>query len=443
MAIRQAVIVGFSPSLLRRSVWARSFFPSILYIYYPFPFNPFSICSLVLCTRFAQVLCFVVLMQRSFTIHEMDSASEPPSPMAAAPSDKRKFWTCLHCPSRMPSIDFDSHTVCIKCRNQVCDLDVHCDECRDWPVSKRKVFVKYNHGLKARCDSKRNCKARLSGAAQSSDQSVYDTDTDVPYLDEPSVPVQSVDLDCVISQDCVVSESGGLSEAGPSEVLYVSSGDSLEKLASSIFSKISELQSDRGWPPPPPVQSYSIVGSSSRPIVADTEFLGVSAPPQGVYLSNPVNPVFRLPTAPVSDETPHHRLVASDRRVQELEQAVSATRQAISTLCDGGVRPPFHSPRRLDDLLRSAGCVAYLQVPIHPESRRYLRFTMGGVPYQFRVLCFGLTTAPQVFTRLMAPISAILHHYGIRMLRYLDDWLILAESRTACIQARDRLLQVC
>ena len=86
---------------------------------------------------------------------------------------------------------------------------------------------------------------------------------------------------------------------------------------------------------------------------------------------------------------------------------------------------------------------AYLQVPIHPESRWYLRFTMGGVSYQFRVLCFGLTTAPQVFTRLMAPISAILHRYGIRMLRYLDDWLILAESRTACLQARDRLLQVC
>ena len=86
---------------------------------------------------------------------------------------------------------------------------------------------------------------------------------------------------------------------------------------------------------------------------------------------------------------------------------------------------------------------AYLQVPIHPESHRYLRFTMRGVPYQFRVLCFGLTTAPQVFTRLMAPISAILHRYGIRMLRYLDDWLILAESRTACIQARDRLLHLC
>ena len=86
---------------------------------------------------------------------------------------------------------------------------------------------------------------------------------------------------------------------------------------------------------------------------------------------------------------------------------------------------------------------AYLQVPILPESRLYLRFTMGGVPYQFRVLCFGLATAPQVFTRLMAPISAILHRYGIRILRYLDDWLILAESRTTCIQARDRLLHLC
>ena len=71
------------------------------------------------------------------------------------------------------------------------------------------------------------------------------------------------------------------------------------------------------------------------------------------------------------------------------------------------------------------------------------RFTMGGVSYQFRVLCFGLTTAPHVFTQLMAPISAFLHHYSVRMLRYLDNWLILAESRPTGLKARDRLLQVC
>ena len=86
---------------------------------------------------------------------------------------------------------------------------------------------------------------------------------------------------------------------------------------------------------------------------------------------------------------------------------------------------------------------AYLQVPVHHDSRRYLRFVVGERSFQFRVLCFGLTTAPQVFTRIMAPVSAILLKYGVRMLRYLDDWLILASSEIACFQSRDRLLTIC
>ena len=40
-------------------------------------------------------------------------------------------------------------------------------------------------------------------------------------------------------------------------------------------------------------------------------------------------------------------------------------------------------------------------------------------------------------------MSAILHRYGVRMLRYLDDWLILASTENACIQSRDRLLSIC
>ena len=55
---------------------------------------------------------------------------------------------------------------------------------------------------------------------------------------------------------------------------------------------------------------------------------------------------------------------------------------------------------------------AYLQVPMHPESRKFLRFMVGGKVYQFKILCFGLSTAPQVFTRVMAPVSAILHRTG-------------------------------
>ena len=41
---------------------------------------------------------------------------------------------------------------------------------------------------------------------------------------------------------------------------------------------------------------------------------------------------------------------------------------------------------------------AYLQVPVHPTSRHFLRFIFRDTVYQFQVLCFGLSMAPQVFT---------------------------------------------
>ena len=86
---------------------------------------------------------------------------------------------------------------------------------------------------------------------------------------------------------------------------------------------------------------------------------------------------------------------------------------------------------------------AYLQVPVHPDSRRYLRFCIGPHTFQFRALCFGLSSAPQVFTCVMAPISSIMHRHGFRILRYLDDWLVLGSSREEIVQARDFLLSLC
>ena len=54
---------------------------------------------------------------------------------------------------------------------------------------------------------------------------------------------------------------------------------------------------------------------------------------------------------------------------------------------------------------------AYFQIPIHPSSRKLLRFTSEGPVYQFRALCFGLSTAPQVFTRVFAAVSAWAHSW--------------------------------
>ena len=60
---------------------------------------------------------------------------------------------------------------------------------------------------------------------------------------------------------------------------------------------------------------------------------------------------------------------------------------------------------------------AYLQVPVHPTSRRFLRFMLRDTVCQFK-----------------APVSAILHSMGIRMRRYLDDWLVLSASRESLLR---------
>ena len=56
---------------------------------------------------------------------------------------------------------------------------------------------------------------------------------------------------------------------------------------------------------------------------------------------------------------------------------------------------------------------AYLQVPVPPVSRHFLRFMFRDTVYQFKALCFGLSMAPQVFTRVLAPVSALLHSMGV------------------------------
>ena len=67
---------------------------------------------------------------------------------------------------------------------------------------------------------------------------------------------------------------------------------------------------------------------------------------------------------------------------------------------------------------------AYFHVPIHPSSRKYLRFAFEDKVYQFRVLPFSLNTAPQVFTRLGHTVTGYLHCLGISVIPYLDNWLI-------------------
>ena len=72
---------------------------------------------------------------------------------------------------------------------------------------------------------------------------------------------------------------------------------------------------------------------------------------------------------------------------------------------------------------------AYLHIPIHPNSRKYLRFYYRSQVFQFTSLPFGLATAPQVFTMIVKKVKLMALSRGLRLHQYLDDWLIRSQSQ--------------
>ena len=67
----------------------------------------------------------------------------------------RKIPSCMTCNKRLPNIRYDTHTLCTRCRGQVCDLLVVCDECRDWTPEFRRDSLAYVRKLKQKRDWKR------------------------------------------------------------------------------------------------------------------------------------------------------------------------------------------------------------------------------------------------------------------------------------------------
>jgi hypothetical protein len=59
---------------------------------------------------------------------------------------------------------------------------------------------------------------------------------------------------------------------------------------------------------------------------------------------------------------------------------------------------------------------AYFHIPLHPSTRKYMRFGWKGRLFQFLVLPFGLSPAPKVFTSITRVIKVIFtfrHPWGV------------------------------
>ena len=77
---------------------------------------------------------------------------------------------------------------------------------------------------------------------------------------------------------------------------------------------------------------------------------------------------------------------------------------------------------------------AYFAVPIHQDSRKYLRFLFEGMTFEFNCLPFGLSLAPRVFTRILRPVVAHLCSKGVRVVIYLDDLLLMHHQRDTLLE---------
>ena len=84
--------------------------------------------------------------------------------------------------------------------------------------------------------------------------------------------------------------------------------------------------------------------------------------------------------------------------------------------------------------------MAYNTIPMAQSSRKYLRFWWNGVAYQFKALCFGLTTAPWIFSLVMAEMAKYFHRHSVYCIFYLDDVLFKDHNMAVLVSNQPEIL---
>ena len=70
----------------------------------------------------------------------------------------------------------------------------------------------------------------------------------------------------------------------------------------------------------------------------------------------------------------------------------------------------------------------YLHIPIHPNSRKYLRFCLQVTGVPVHLPSFWTSHSPQVFTMIVKEVKLMALSRGLRLHQYLDNWLIRSQE---------------
>jgi len=89
----------------------------------------------------------------------------------------------------------------------------------------------------------------------------------------------------------------------------------------------------------------------------------------------------------------------------------------------------------------------FFQVKLHPDMSKFLGFMVPDeldvpVYYQFKVMPYGCKPAVSIVTRLLRPVKAFLHRYGVCLSVYVDDGRISATTALVCSEHMELTLQV-
>ena len=76
---------------------------------------------------------------------------------------------------------------------------------------------------------------------------------------------------------------------------------------------------------------------------------------------------------------------------------------------------------------------AYWHIPLHLSAQKFLTFRLGKRKFKWKVLPFGLKTAPYIFSKIIYTVIKYLRiKFNILIFNYLDDILILANNPQQC-----------